>query len=77
MRKYSTSLKKKKTDGTTPRARKLSKKEIARRQALKEWFFSLDEDAQIREIENLSIDDLVMLAWAKTYSDHQNGRRLT
>jgi hypothetical protein len=77
MRKYSTGLKKKKSSDSTLRARKPSKKEIARRQALKEWYFSLDEDAQIREIENLSFDDLVMLAWAKTYSDHQSGRRLT
>lgn len=77
MRKYSTSLKKKKANGATLRAPKISKKELARRQALKDWYFALDEDAQIREIENLSFDDLVMLAWAKTYSDHQNGRRLT
>jgi hypothetical protein len=77
MRKHQTSLKKKAAARTAPRAGKLSKKEIARRQALKEWYFSLNEDAQIREIENLSLDDLVMLAWAKTYSDHQNGRRLT
>jgi len=77
MRKHTTSLKKKAAKRITPRAGKLSKKEIARQRALKEWYFSLDEDSQIRKIENLSLHDLVMLAWAKTYSDHQNGRRLT
>lgn len=77
MRKHSSSLKKKAVKSTTLRAIKISKKEMARRQALKDWYFSLDEDAQIREIENLSLDDLVLLAWAKTYEDHQNGRRLT
>lgn len=77
MRKYSTGLKKKKANDLTLRARKLSKKEIARRQALKEWYFSLDEDAQIREIENLSIDDLHMLAWASAYENYQKGNWLT
>lgn len=77
MRKHSSSLKKKAAKTTTLRAPKLSKKELARRQALKEWYFALDEDAQIREIENLSFDDLVMLTWTKTYEDHQNGRLLT
>ena len=64
-------------NGPLLRAKKVSKKEMIRRQALKEWYFSLDEDTQIREIENLSLDDLVVLAWAKTYEDHQKGRRLT
>lgn len=77
MRKHSSSLKKKAANSTTLRVPKLSKKELARRQALKDWYFALDEDAQIREIENLSFEDLVMLAWTKTYEDHQNGRRLT
>ena len=78
MRKYSTSLKKKKASGTTAlRAPKISKKELARRQALKDWYFALDEDAQIREIDNLSLKDLVILAAAKTYEDHQMGRLLT
>ncbi|HMV51826.1 MAG TPA: hypothetical protein PLD20_25770 [Blastocatellia bacterium] len=73
MRKYSTSLKKKSAKSTTPRASKLSKKELARRQALKDWYFSLDEDTQIREIENLSIDDLHLLAWASTYENYRKG----
>lgn len=77
MRKHSTSLKKKPAKAATLRIPKLSKKELARRQALKDWYFALDEDAQIREIENLSFDDLVMLTWTKTYEDHQNGRLLT
>ena len=76
MRKYSNSLEKKKANGIPLRAKKISKKELARRQALKDWYFALDEDAQIREIENLSFDDLVILAAAKTYEDHQQGRRL-
>lgn len=77
MRKHSSSLKKKAAKSTTLRPIKISKKELARRQVLKDWYFSLDEDAQIREIENLSLDDLVILAAAKTYEDHQHGRRLT
>lgn len=77
MRKYSTSLKKKKANGTALRAPKISKKELARREALKAWYFALDEDAQIREIDNLSLEDLVILAAAKTYKDHQTGRLLT
>ncbi|MEK7830394.1 MAG: hypothetical protein AAB401_04865 [Acidobacteriota bacterium] len=77
MRKHSSTLKKKAANSTTLRVPKLSKKELARRQALKDWYFALDEDAQIREIENLSFEDLVMLTWTKTYEDHQNGRRLT
>jgi hypothetical protein len=77
MRKHPTRLKKKAVKGVTPRAGRLSKKEIARREALKEWYFSLDEDAQIREIENLSFDDLHLLAWASTYENYQKGNWLT
>lgn len=77
MDKNSNGSKKKSRNGALLHAPKLSKKELARREALKKWYFSLDEDAQIREIENLSLEDLVILAAAKTYEDHQMGRRLT
>ncbi|MFN0110865.1 MAG: hypothetical protein ACKVZH_18550 [Blastocatellia bacterium] len=77
MRKHSSTLKKKVAKTTTLRAPKLSKKELARRQALKDWYFALDEDDQMREIDNLSLEDLVILAAAKTYEDHQMGRLLT
>lgn len=77
MRKHPTSLKKKAAKSAAPRAGRLSKKEIARRQALKEWYFSLDEDDRIREIENLSLDDLHLLAWASTYENYQKGNWLT
>ena len=77
MRKHSSSLKKKPAKSPTLRPIRISKKELARRQVLKDWYFALDEEAQIREIENLSLEDLIILAAAKTYDDHQHGRRLT
>lgn len=77
MRKHSTSLKKKKPNGTTLRAKKTSKKEMARLQTLKEYFDSLDEETHDRELEKLSLDDLHSLAWMATYESYQKGTWLT
>lgn len=59
------------------RPKRLSAKELARRAELKAYFDSLDEDAQIREFEKLSLDDKHWLAWAYTYEEAQQGKRLT
>ena len=59
------------------RAKRPSAKELARRAKIKAYFDTLDEDAQIREFEKLSIEDKHWLAWAYTYEEAQQGKRLT
>ena len=72
MRKHSSTLKKKAANSTTLRVPKLSKKELARRQALKDWYFAIGADAQIREMERGqagSYDSQVLHDWALWYVD--------
>lgn len=70
-------LKGKKGKEVRLRAKRPSAKELARRAKIKAYFDSLDEDAQIREFEKLSISDKHWLAWAYTYEEAQQGKRLT
>jgi hypothetical protein len=55
---------------------RLSDKELARLKKLKEYFDTLDEEAQVREFEKLSLGEMHYIAVASLQEEVRKGTRL-